>query len=62
MHRPDKKEEEGAVFIRTMFGAVHESAFTLSRVQMILNEDWRSAVRAEGGPFCYTPAERLIPF
>jgi hypothetical protein len=39
MHRPDKKKEEGAVFIRTMFGAVHESAFTLTRAQMILNED-----------------------
>lgn len=55
-------EEKGAVFIRTKFREQHESEYTLSREEMITNETWRAAAGVQGGPFCYTPAERLMPF
>jgi hypothetical protein len=53
MDRPDIWEEEGAVFIRTLFGEVARSCFpALSLDDMIRDERWRTAVRAEGGaPF-----------
>ena len=54
--------KRGEVFIRTKFGEQHESAYRLCRAQMILDKDWREAVGAEGGPFCYVDAERLMPF
>ena len=56
------KNKKGAVFIRTKFGEQHESAYRLCRAQMILDKDWRRAVGAQGGPFCYTDDERLMPF
>ena len=56
------KERKGEVFIRTKFREQHESEYTLSRQEMIDNEGWREAVGAEGGPFCYTDDERLMPF
>lgn len=56
------KHAKGAVFIRTKFGEQHESEYTLSPVQMIINEEWRKAAGVEGGPFCYTDEERLMPF
>ena len=63
MDRPSIKEEKGAVFIRTLFGEVARSCFpALSLDDMIRDEDWRAAARAEGGPFCYTDAERRMPF
>jgi len=56
-------EDKGGVVIRTRFGEVSEHYFPLmTRAAMIEDEDWRAAVGAEGGPFCYTPAERLMPF
>ena len=62
MERPTE-EEKGAVFIRTLFGEVSRDYFpVLSLEQMIADDDWRAAVHAEGGPFCYTDAERLMPF
>ena len=62
MDRQDE-DERGAVYIRTMFGEVSENYFpALSRQDMIEDEDWRAAAGVEGGPFCYTPAERRIPF
>lgn len=60
MDRPE--DAKGEVFIRTLFGEQHESTYTLSRTDMILNQDWRDAVSAKGGPFCYTDEQRLIPF
>lgn len=56
------KYKRGEVFIRTKFCEQRESEYTLSRQEMIENEDWREAVGAEGGPFCYTDEERLMPF
>ncbi len=50
--------------IRTLFGEVAAQDYfpALSLTDMVENEHWRTAVRAEGGPFCYTDAERLMPF
>jgi hypothetical protein len=64
MERPPQNDEEkGAVFIRTLFGEVSREYFpALSLADMTLNEAWRAAVKAEGGPFCYPEAERLMPF
>ena len=56
------KATKGEVFIRTRFGEQHESAYRLCRAQMILDKNWREAVGAQGGPFCYVDAERLMPF
>jgi|GEM_PF-3006879 len=62
MDRP-ASDEKGAVYVRTKFGEVSEDYFpTLSRTDMILNADWRKAAGVQGGPFCYTDAERLMPF
>ena len=61
MDRPGN--EKGAVLIRTMFGEVSQDYFPgLSLTDMIENEDWRKAAGVEGGPFCYTDDERLMPF
>jgi hypothetical protein len=58
-----QEEEKGAVHIRTLFGEVSRDWFpALSLEDMIRNDDWRAAVRAEGGPFCHTDAERPMPF
>ena len=63
MERPTSYEEKGAVYIRTLFGEVSRETFpALSLTAMIEDEEWRAAVQAEGGPFCYTDAERLMPF
>lgn len=63
MERPALSDEKGAIYIRTLFGEVSRDTFpTLSLTDMILNETWRAAVQAEGGPFCYTDAERPMPF
>ena len=56
------KNKKGEVFIRTKFREQHESEYTLSRQEMMESEDWREAVGAQGGPFCYTDDERLMPF
>ena len=56
------REKKGEVFIRTIFREQHESEYCISRWEMIKNEDWRKAVGAQGGPFCYTDEERLMPF
>jgi len=62
MDRPGN-DEKGAVVIRTMFGEVSQDYFPgMSLTAMIEDEDWRKAVSAQGGPFCYTDAERLMPF
>jgi hypothetical protein len=54
---------KGAVYIRTLFGEVARETFpALSVAAMAEDEIWRAAVRADGGPFCYTDAERLMPF
>ena len=58
----DQENRKGAVFIRTQFGEQHESVYRLCRAQMILDKDWRRAVGAQGGPFCYTNEECLMPF
>jgi len=56
-------DEEGGVVIRTLFGEVSEHYFPLmTRAAMIEDEGWRAAAGVEGGPFCCTPAERLMPF
>lgn len=62
MERPE--DEQGTVMIRTKFGEVSAADWfpTRSLSAMILDEDWRAAAGVEGGPFCYTPAERLLPF
>jgi hypothetical protein len=61
MDRPE--EEKGAVFIRSFFWEVSQNYFPrLTHEAMVNNEDWREAIQAEGGPFCYTPAERRMPF
>jgi hypothetical protein len=58
-----KDNDKGAVFLCTLFGEVSENYFpSVSREEMIENEAWRKEVGAEGGPFCYTPAERKMPF
>lgn len=57
------KEEKGAVFIRTLFGEVSAHCFpALTLDDMIENTDWRQAAGVQGGPFCYTDAERRMPF
>ena len=62
MDRPE--DRKGAVIIRTMFGEVAPAYYfpSLSLNDMIQDEDWREAAGVEGGPFCYTDAERLMPF
>jgi hypothetical protein len=62
MERPD--DERGTVLIRTVFGAVSAADWfpELSLADLACDEDWRAAVRAEGGPFCLPEHERLIPF
>lgn len=63
MERPALSDQKGAVIIRTLFGEVSRDTFpTLSLTDMIQNETWRAAVQAESGPFCYTDAERPMPF
>lgn len=55
--------QKDAAYIRTIFGEVSEHYFpALYRQDMIEDDDWRAAAGVEGGPFCYIPAERLIPF
>ena len=62
MDRSDDNDK-GAVFLRTIFGEVAEGYFPkISRTEMIEDERWRKAAGVEGGPFCYTPAERKMPF
>lgn len=62
MDRPSP-QEKGAVYIRTLFGEVSEHWFPdKSRRELIEDAPWRATVRAEGGPFCYTDPERLMPF
>ena len=56
------KATKGEVFIRSNFREPHESAYRLCREQMILDQGGREAVGAEGGPFCYVNAKRLMPF
>ena len=56
------KHRRGDVFIRTKLREQHESEYTLSWREMIENESWREAIGAQGGPFCYTDEERLMPF
>ena len=62
MERPE--DEQGTVIIRTKFGEVSAADWVpaLSLAAMIEDDDWRAAAGVEGGPFCYTPAERLLPF
>ena len=62
MDRPE--DEKGTVMIRTMFGAVVVADYfpDLTLDDMIEREDWRDAVEASGGPFCFTDLERGIPF
>lgn len=62
MDRPSP-EEKGAVYIRTLFGEVSVHWFPDKSLRdLIEDDDWRAAVQAEGGPFCYTDPERLLPF
>lgn len=62
MDRPE--DTKGAVIIRTMFGEVAAASYfpSLSLSDMVEDTDWRAAAGVEGGPFCYTEAERLMPF
>lgn len=63
MDRPENKK--GAVVIRTCFGEVSAEYgvnFDMTLDEMIQNEAWREAVKAEDGPFCYVPEELDIPF
>jgi hypothetical protein len=56
------KHKKGEVFIRTKFRKQHKSEYTPASKEMIENEGWREAVGAQGGPFCYTDEERVMPF
>ena len=62
MDRPE--EEKGAVILRTLFGEVAVATFfpDVPLEDMTQDQDWREAAGVEGGPFCYTDAERDIPF
>lgn len=62
MERPE--DAQGTVLIRTVFGAVSAADWFpgLSLEALTSDPDWREAVQAEGGPFCLTDHERLIPF
>jgi hypothetical protein len=63
MERPENKK--GAVVIRTCFGEVSAEFrinFDVTLEQMMNDEDWREAVKTEGGPFCYVQDELDIPF
>jgi len=62
MDGPD--DEKGKVYIRTKFGEVAAGDWfpNLSEADMIEDEEWRKKAGVEGGPFCYTDAERLMPF
>ena len=57
-------DDKGKVYIRTKFGEVAAADWfpAKSETDMIEDEAWRKEAGVEGGPFCYTPAERLIPF
>ncbi len=60
--RPDTNAK-GALHIRTLFGEVSVDYFpSLTPADMIENAAWRRAVQTDGGPFCYTDDERLLPF
>ena len=58
------RQEEAPVMIRTLFGVVAAAAWFpgLRPEDLVQDEMWRRAVKAEGGPFCLTPLEREIPF
>ena len=59
----DQDNKKGAVFIRKLFGKVSVDYFPpLTLTDMIENAAWREAAKVEGGPFCYTDEERLMPF
>lgn len=62
MERPEPIK--GAIVIKTIFGeiAANEQNFSKPIDTLIHDPDWREAVGLEGGPFCYTPWERDIPF
>lgn len=62
MERPE--DEKGTVMIRTCFGEVAAAYWfpKLSLAELVTDEEWRAAVQAEGGPFCHTDSERLLPF
>ena len=59
----DQENKKGAVCIRTLFGEVSVDYFpALTLTDMIENAGWREAAKVEGGPFCHTDEERLMPF
>jgi hypothetical protein len=66
MDRPEDRLEkkQGALIIRTTFGEVAAAAYfpSLTLKDLVEDIDWRAAAGVEGGPFCYTEAERLMPF
>jgi len=57
------RDDKGAVSTRTLFGETARAVFpALTLSQMVEDEDWRAAVRAQGGPFCYLEPARAMPF
>ncbi len=57
-------DTKGAPLIRTMFGTVSATKenFKLSHDEMNSHVQWREAVKAETGVFCFVPWELGIPF
>jgi len=58
-----QEDEKGTVVIRTLFGEVSVAAWFPEKtlVEGIADEPWHAAAGAEGGAFCYTDDERLMP-
>ncbi len=57
------RDQKGGVFIRTIFGEVSEHYFpNHALIDMLEDKEWRAAAGVEGGPFCYSDEEHLIPF
>jgi hypothetical protein len=55
---------KGTIMIRTRFGAVALAGYfpSVSPERAIVDDAWRTAAGVQGGPFCFTDAERLMPF
>lgn len=58
------EDVKGTVIIATRFGEVALVSYfpDVSPERAITDEPWRTAAGAQGGPFCYTNAERPLPF
>ncbi len=56
------KGHKGEILLSTKFGTLAENALGRPVYEVFENEEMAKQMGVEGGPFCWTDEERLVPF